>query len=78
MTTDSENERNIAKNAKDFIGNQERRFTMGPYEIELMKELDAQEKLLEKNERASRGYEPLGDGSYTRRSGCCDEPDELD
>lgn len=49
---------------------------MGEYERKLMEQLDAQEIVINRKEKQSRGYDYLGDGAYTRRSGCTDEEDD--
>ena len=61
--------RNNAKKTWSLMTNNERRTIMGPYETELMAELDEREVAQQKKERRDRGYDYLGDGSYTRRSG---------
>lgn len=61
--------RNTAKNTRSLMTKNERRTIMGPYERKLMEELDAREIAQKKKERKEKGYDYLGDGNYTRRSG---------
>ncbi len=46
---------------------------MGSYEKALMLQLDEEEKLNDKKERKSNGWELTGDGKSIRRSGCYEE-----
>lgn len=68
--------RNTAKNSRSLMTKNERRTIMGPYERKLMEELDAQEVAQKKKERKEKGYDYLGEGSYTRRSGVYEDNQE--